>query len=190
MAVIGAAHGIKGELRVKTFTGDPLALGRLRSALAEDVARLRDLPPSAGQGGRGRRSLQGRRDRNAAERLPAPSSLSTARRAARRRWTSEFYHADLVGLSVKDEAGETVGQGDGRAEFRRRRHSRGSPAGRKGVADPLHRGRSARGRRSMAGLMRVDPIAAGLVADEDDEAAPSDGVRRRTTPARAGESRR
>jgi 16S rRNA processing protein RimM len=26
MAVIGAAHGIKGELRVKTFTGDPLAL--------------------------------------------------------------------------------------------------------------------------------------------------------------------
>ncbi len=27
MAVIGAAHGIKGEVRVKTFTGDPLALG-------------------------------------------------------------------------------------------------------------------------------------------------------------------
>ena len=27
MAVIGAAHGIKGELRVKTFTGDALALG-------------------------------------------------------------------------------------------------------------------------------------------------------------------
>ncbi len=26
MAVIGAAHGIKGELRVKAFTGDPLAL--------------------------------------------------------------------------------------------------------------------------------------------------------------------
>src|ERR671919_453467 len=27
MAVIGAPHGIKGELRVKTFTADPLALG-------------------------------------------------------------------------------------------------------------------------------------------------------------------
>ena len=26
MAVIGAAHGIKGELRVKTFTGEPMAL--------------------------------------------------------------------------------------------------------------------------------------------------------------------
>src|SRR5262245_20696010 len=26
MAVIGAAHGIKGEVRVKTFTGDPMAL--------------------------------------------------------------------------------------------------------------------------------------------------------------------
>ena len=27
MAVIGAPHGIKGEVRVKTFTADPLALG-------------------------------------------------------------------------------------------------------------------------------------------------------------------
>src|SRR5690606_18320146 len=27
MAVIGAPHGIRGEVRVKTFTGDPLALG-------------------------------------------------------------------------------------------------------------------------------------------------------------------
>jgi hypothetical protein len=27
LAVIGAAHGIKGEVRVKSYTGDPLALG-------------------------------------------------------------------------------------------------------------------------------------------------------------------
>lgn len=27
LAVIGAAHGIKGEVRVKTYTGDPLAIG-------------------------------------------------------------------------------------------------------------------------------------------------------------------
>ena len=27
MATIGAPHGVRGEVRVKTFTGDPLALG-------------------------------------------------------------------------------------------------------------------------------------------------------------------
>jgi 16S rRNA processing protein RimM len=26
LGIVGAAHGIKGEVRVKTFTGDPLAL--------------------------------------------------------------------------------------------------------------------------------------------------------------------
>ncbi len=36
MAVIGAAHGIKGELRVKTFTGDPLALGDYGPLFAKD----------------------------------------------------------------------------------------------------------------------------------------------------------
>ena len=36
MAVIGAAHGIKGELRVKTFTGDPLALGDYGALYAKD----------------------------------------------------------------------------------------------------------------------------------------------------------
>ena len=37
MAVIGAAHGIRCELRVKTFTGDPLALGHYGPLFAEDA---------------------------------------------------------------------------------------------------------------------------------------------------------
>ena len=36
MAVIGAAHGIKGELRVKTFTGEPEALGDYGPLYAAD----------------------------------------------------------------------------------------------------------------------------------------------------------
>ena len=36
MAVIGAAHGIKGEVRVKTFTGDPLALADYGPLYAKD----------------------------------------------------------------------------------------------------------------------------------------------------------
>src|SRR6476619_351852 len=40
MAVIGAAHGIKGELRVKTFTGDPLALDGYGPLFAKDGRRF------------------------------------------------------------------------------------------------------------------------------------------------------
>ena len=42
MAVIGAAHGIKGELRVKTFTGDPLALGGYGPLFAKDGRAFRN----------------------------------------------------------------------------------------------------------------------------------------------------
>ena len=31
LAVIGAAHGTRGELRVKTFTGDPMALAEWKN---------------------------------------------------------------------------------------------------------------------------------------------------------------
>ena len=46
MAQIGAPHGVKGEVRVKSFTGDPLALGDYGSLYDGDgrkfkVMRLR-----------------------------------------------------------------------------------------------------------------------------------------------------
>ena len=60
MAVIGAAHGIKGELRVKTFTGDPLALGGYGPLFAKDGRRFRNpRDQAAGHGRRG--ALQGDR---------------------------------------------------------------------------------------------------------------------------------
>ena len=48
MAVIGAAHGIKGELRVKTFTGDPLALGAYGPLYSKDgrVFEVLDIRPA------------------------------------------------------------------------------------------------------------------------------------------------
>ena len=48
MAVIGAAHGIRGELRVKTFTGDPLALGDYGPLYGRDgrVFEIEDIRPA------------------------------------------------------------------------------------------------------------------------------------------------
>jgi len=48
MAVIGAAHGIRGELRVKTFTGDPLALADYGPLHAKDgrAFEIADIRPA------------------------------------------------------------------------------------------------------------------------------------------------
>ena len=68
MAVIGAAHGIKGELRVKTFTGDPLALGDYGPLFAKDGRRFEilDIRP---QGTVVVARFKGVGDRSAAEAL-------------------------------------------------------------------------------------------------------------------------
>ena len=59
MAVIGAAHGIKGEVRVKTFTSEPLALGDYRLLFTRMDGPSRS--STSGQPSHGGRSLQGRR---------------------------------------------------------------------------------------------------------------------------------
>ena len=107
---IGAAHGIKGEVRVKSFTDRPLdlaAYGLLEAAdgrhFAIEAARPAGASPDmlvvrfAGIG-----------DRNAAETLNG-LELSVPRDRLPEPEADEFYHADLIGLSAVTPAGETLG---------------------------------------------------------------------------------
>ena len=123
MAVIGAAHGIKGELRVKTFTGDPLALADYGPLYARDgrAFEIADIRP-ANEVVVVR--FKGVDDRNAAEALTGTELFVDRSALPEDMDEDEFYHADLVGLAVRDETGADGRQGDGGAEFRRRRHSR------------------------------------------------------------------
>src|SRR5882762_1653622 len=68
MAVIGAAHGIKGELRVKTFTGDPLALDGYSPLFSKDGRRF-EVMEIRPQGTVVVVRFKGVGDRNAAEAL-------------------------------------------------------------------------------------------------------------------------
>ena len=108
MAVIGAAHGIKGEVRVKTFTGDPLALGDYGPLYATDGRRFEmlDIRPA--------RTVvvvrfKGVADRNAAEALNGTELFVDRSALPDDGEEGEFYHADLVGLAVRDENGATIG---------------------------------------------------------------------------------
>jgi 16S rRNA processing protein RimM len=105
----GAAHGVRGEVRIKSYTGDPRAIGSYkplsdaagtRQFTIEGLRHLKDDLFVA--------RIQGVRDRAAAESL-TNLDLYVAREALPAAGEDEFYLADLVGLAVVSETGATVG---------------------------------------------------------------------------------
>jgi 16S rRNA processing protein RimM len=106
-AVLGA-HGIKGEVKVKTFTLTPENLGRYGPLATKDgrelvVASLR--PTDTGQAVV---AFQGVDDRNAADALRG-EELFIARAALPDADAGEFYEADLLGLQAEDRTGKHLG---------------------------------------------------------------------------------
>ena len=109
LGVIGAPHGIKGEVRVKTFTEDPTALGDYGPLTTEDGATLtvRSVRPSKTVLIVRFKDVQ---DRNAAEMLNGKGLFVERDALPDDLDEEEFYHADLIGLEVRDDAGETIGK--------------------------------------------------------------------------------
>jgi 16S rRNA processing protein RimM len=108
LATIGAAHGVKGEVRVKSFAADPTALAAYGQLATDDgqsfeIERLR---PS--KGNMLIAKFRGVDDRNAAEALNG-LSLYADRAALPAADDDEFYHADLIGLAAFGPAGERLG---------------------------------------------------------------------------------
>lgn len=109
VGVIGAAHGLRGEMRLKAYTADPMAVG--------DYGPLR-LPDGRNVAVKVLRSVRddlvivrmdGVTDRNLAEALTGqPLSLDKSRLPALAE-EDEFYHADLVGLKAVDAQGQVLG---------------------------------------------------------------------------------
>ncbi|WP_376702704.1 ribosome maturation factor RimM [Mesorhizobium sp. ISC25] len=173
MAVIGAAHGVKGELRVKSFTGDPLALADYGPLYARDgrAFQIVDIRPA--------NTVvvvrfKGVNDRNAAEALAGTELFVDRSVLPDEGEEDEFYHADLVGLEVKDDTGAIVGKVVAVHNFGGGDILDVTLAGRKGVLIPFTQ--AAVPEVSIAGgFVRIDPAAAGLVEDEGGEPAGDDG---------------
>jgi 16S rRNA processing protein RimM len=100
LGVVIGAQGIQGEVKVKTFTGEPEAVGDygpLQDASAARTFQLKVLRLSKGDVVIAR--IKGVEDRTAAEALKG-TELYVLRSALPQADEGEFYFADLVGLTA------------------------------------------------------------------------------------------
>lgn len=109
VGLIGAPHGVRGQLRVKSYTADPLAISDygplyLPDGRALDIVDGRPLKDDM-------LVLQFRdiTDRNSAQALTGKIIVVDRNNLPESEDEEEFYHADLIGLGVEDEAGLPVG---------------------------------------------------------------------------------
>jgi len=108
VAQIGGAHGTRGEVRLKSFTADPMAVmdyGALETEDGTATFEIESLRPAKSHWVA---QLRGVRDRNAAEHL-ANTKLFVPRDRLPAAETDEFYHADLIGLAAVTTDGRVLG---------------------------------------------------------------------------------
>lgn len=109
IARIGAAHGIRGEVRVKPFGDDPLSFADYGPLQTADGKRELTVASARLQKSMVVTRFEGVNDRNAAEALNG-TDLYVARQALPELDDEdEFYHADLLGLKAVASDGELLG---------------------------------------------------------------------------------
>ncbi|MEJ0026937.1 MAG: ribosome maturation factor RimM [Rhizomicrobium sp.] len=106
-AVIGA-QGLKGEVRVKTFTEHPEALARYRGLHAQDGRRFTVTAARATKPSEAVLTLAEVTDRTTAEGLKG-TELYVSRDVLPATADDEFYHADLIGLRAEDVGDRVIG---------------------------------------------------------------------------------
>ncbi len=105
LAAIAGAHGVAGEVRLKLF-GDGIATLATQKSFNDGALTLLKIRED-GKGGAIARLAQST-SRADAERLRG-TVLTVPRTALPPLAEGEYYHADLLGLSVVTDAGEAVG---------------------------------------------------------------------------------
>ena len=107
---IGAAHGIKGAVRIASHTQDPLDIASYgpletdRPGLTVTISKLR-LHKSVVVA-----HLKGITDRNTAETLNGVSLFVERARLPEPDDEDDFYHADLIGLEARLQSGQIIGE--------------------------------------------------------------------------------
>jgi len=109
IARIGAAHGVRGAVKLWTFTEDPLAVKAYGPLLTKDGARSFEVATAREAKGHLVATLKGIATREDAERLNG-LELYVAREQLPATEEDEYYHADLIGLAAVNAANEPIGR--------------------------------------------------------------------------------
>ncbi|KQV20537.1 16S rRNA processing protein RimM [Rhizobium sp. Root1203] len=168
MATIGGAQGLRGEVRAKAYTADPTALGdyghlhsldgrsfeilEIREAKTVVVVRFRGI-----------------NDRNAAEALNGLELyVERDNLPDEELEEDEFFYADLEGLEALDDQGISYGTVTGVFDFGAGDLLELKGPGKRPVLIPFSEA-SVLEIDLDGGKITIDPLAAGLVEDPDEE---------------------
>lgn len=178
MATIGAAQGLRGEVRVRSYTAEPMTLGEYGKLHSEDgrvfeILEIREAKNVVVVRFRGVNSREDAEALTGLELYVERENLSDDELD-----DDEFYYADLEGLDAVDETGKSYGTVSGVYDF--------------GAGDLLEL--KGPGRRPAlipfseaavleidleGGRIVIDPRAAGLIDDPDEKSRgkPPEGER-------------
>ncbi|RDC74809.1 16S rRNA processing protein RimM [Rhodovulum sp. 12E13] len=108
VGAIAGAFGVRGEVRLKSFCAEPQAIAAYGPLTTEDGTRRFEVtlmqPVKAGYAAR----LSGVTSKEAADALRG-TRLYADRAALPPPEEGEYYHADLIGLEVRDTGGHLLG---------------------------------------------------------------------------------
>ena len=109
VARIGAAHGVRGAVKLWTFTEDPFAVKEYGPLTTRDGARQFEVTHVREARDHLVATLKGIATREDAERLNG-IELYIAREKLPETDEGEYYHADLIGLAAVNAAQEPLGR--------------------------------------------------------------------------------
>jgi len=109
VARIGAAHGVRGEVKLWPFTEDPMAVIDYGPLSSKDGARQFEVVRARIAKDHLVAALKDITTREDAERVNG-IELYIARSSLPPTEAGEYYHADLIGLRALDAAGATIGK--------------------------------------------------------------------------------
>jgi 16S rRNA processing protein RimM len=109
VARIGAAHGVRGAVKLWTFTEDPFAVRRYGPLSTKDGKRQFEVAQAREARDHLVATFKGVSTRDEAERLNG-IELYVAREKLPATDEDEYYHADLIGLAAVTTTGDALGR--------------------------------------------------------------------------------
>ena len=109
VAQFGAPHGVRGEVRLRSFTQDPMAIAAYGPLESEDGARRFTIEALRPAKDHFVARLAGVADRDAAEKLTNIKLYVSRDKLPPIEDDGTFYHADLVGLTAVAPDGTPLG---------------------------------------------------------------------------------